>query len=574
MTLLQENIQGYADAKIPLEGVWLDIPYMDGFADFSVNETAFPGLAEYTNELKKQNKRMIVIVDAGISADDPNNTYFRDALTKNALIRSSIDVSEDTFGGVLVSHVWPNKTVFLDFFSDDAADIWNRGLKKLYEKVPYDGLWLDMNEATSFCNGECPKWTPPNDTASTKRRLTEELSNVNPNFEKHAIKEGPVSIRRSAAKFMVVDDDEDQGFTNHTWYMSAKSQDDNSTYFLPFIPGRVNLDNMTMSLNATHPSNNMTEYDVHSLFGHLEAKRTREFLLNESMSANPRNRTFTLSRSTFAGSGQYTQHWLGDNHRTWDDMKWSIAGVMNFNMFGIPMVGPDTCGFFSKGLEEEQELCARWIQLATFYPFARQHKDASGGGHDIEPWRLPEALQTWAKDAINDRYQYLRHMYTCLFEASKYGRTCFDPLLFHYPEDDEVYKDIEHTFLVGDALKVSPVLKSSNDTFKSYFPAGGDWVSMQNYSDIVKLDDPTKGQYVDLDATLKTVNVHLRPGHIIPKQTNKDGEFNSTEDMMLHAPLSLIVNRDMQGHATGKLFLDDGYTLKQLEAENYEHYDF
>jgi len=436
---------------------------------------------------------MIVIVDAGISADDENNQYFRDALSKNALIRSSINVSEETYGGVLVSHVWPNKTVFLDFFSDDAADIWNKGLKDLYGKVPYDGLWLDMNEATSFCNGECPSWTPEptNDTVSPKRRLAE-------------------------AKFMVIDDD-DEGFTNHTWYMSAKNQDDNSTYFLPFIPGKVNLDNMTLSLNATHPSNGLSEYDVHSLFGHLEAKRTHEFLRNESMAANPRNRSFTLSRSTFAGSGQYTQHWLGDNHRTWDDMKWSIAGVMNFNMFGIPMVGPDTCGFFSKGLPEEQELCARWIQLATFYPFARQHKDATGGGQDIEPWRLPEALQTWAKDAINDRYQYLRHMYTCLFEASKEGKTCFDPLLFHYPEDDEVYKNIEHTFLVGDALKVSPVLSSSNETFKSYFPAGGDWVSMQNYSDIVKLNDSTKGQYVDLDATTKTVNVHLRPGYMVPK---------------------------------------------------------
>jgi alpha-glucosidase len=63
---------------------------------------------------------------------------------------------------------------------------------------------------------------------------------------------------------------------------------------------------MTMSLNATHPSNNMSEYDVHSLFGHLEAKRTREFLLNESMGANPYTRPFINSRSTFAGSGQYT----------------------------------------------------------------------------------------------------------------------------------------------------------------------------------------------------------------------------------------------------------------------------
>jgi alpha-glucosidase (family GH31 glycosyl hydrolase) len=54
-------------------------------------------------------------------------------------------------------------------------------------------------------------------------------------------------------------------------------------------------------------------------------------------------------------------------------MRLSIAGVMNFNMFGIPMVGPDTCGTFSaqSDLAEDQEICTYWIQLATFYPFAR-----------------------------------------------------------------------------------------------------------------------------------------------------------------------------------------------------------
>jgi alpha-glucosidase (family GH31 glycosyl hydrolase) len=50
-------------------------------------------------------------------------------------------------------------------------------------------------------------------------------------------------------------------------------------------------------------------------------------------------------------------------------MKHSIAGVMNFNMFGIPLTGPETCGFFGTDLMDE--LCGRWIQLATFYPLAR-----------------------------------------------------------------------------------------------------------------------------------------------------------------------------------------------------------
>lgn len=52
-------------------------------------------------------------------------------------------------------------------------------------------------------------------------------------------------------------------------------------------------------------------------------------------------------------------------------MKYSIAGIMNMNMFGIPLVGADVCGFFGK--TRDSEMCGRWIQLATFYPFARAH---------------------------------------------------------------------------------------------------------------------------------------------------------------------------------------------------------
>jgi alpha-glucosidase (family GH31 glycosyl hydrolase) len=138
-----------------------------------------------------------------------------------------------------------------------------------------------------------------------------------------------------------------------TWYNSWSDADGkalDSTYSLPFSPGPVNMDHMSLSLNATHVDGS-TEYNLHSLFGHSEGMQTHRILTNETY--NPKmasslkdKRTFLLSRSTFAGSGKYVQHWLGDNHRNWDNMKWSIAGVMNFNMFGIPMVGPDTCGFF------------------------------------------------------------------------------------------------------------------------------------------------------------------------------------------------------------------------------------
>ncbi len=71
-----------------------------------------------------------------------------------------------------------------------------------------------------------------------------------------------------------------------------------------------------------------------------------------------------------------------------------------------------------------------------------------------------------AKDALFDRYQYLRHMYTCLFEVNQWGGSCIDPLFYYYPDDDNLFVNIEESFMVGGALKVSPILNPGvTDTF-------------------------------------------------------------------------------------------------------------
>jgi len=161
-----------------------------------------------------------------------------------------------------------------------------------------------------------------------------------------------------------------------SWYSSVPNQSQKSTYNLPFISGQVNPDNMAMSLNATHPSNGLYEYDVHNLFGHMMSKTTNNFMT--STYANPDNRPFILTRSSFSGTGQFASHWLGDNWRDWNYMKYSVAGMMNMNMFGIPHVGADVCGFF--GQTRDDDMCSRWIQLATFYPLARAHQNLTYNG--------------------------------------------------------------------------------------------------------------------------------------------------------------------------------------------------
>lgn len=258
---------------------------------------------------------------------------------------------------------------------------------------------------------------------------------------------------------------------------------------MPFIPGYSNggnLDNNTLSLNATHPGlNNETEYNLHNLFGKMMGKRTYEFLTDSKQYVNSDKRPFILSRSTFPSSGKEVSHWLGDNKREWAYMNYSIAGIMNFNMFGIPHTGADVCGFF--GEMRDDDMCSRWIQLATFYPLARAHQNLTwngGASEPSEPYRLVEPYLTYAKNSIHDRYQYLRHMYTCLFESNQWGGSCFDPLFYYFPTDDNLFESIESSFMVGGALKVSPVLSPNTTHFQSYFPAGK-WVSLKNFSEII-----------------------------------------------------------------------------------------
>jgi len=248
------------------------------------------------------------------------------------------------------------------------------------------------------------------------------------------------------------------------------------------------------------------------------------------------------------------------------------------NMFGIPMSGPTACGF--AGATVDGELCGRWYQLASMLPLARNHVGDITNG-DTQPYTLAQPYASWAKSALLTRLTYVRHIYTCLFAASQEGGSCVEPLLFHFPDDLYTFdpSNTENSFMLGDALKVAPVLQSKADArsdqmFRTYFPIGN-WVDMSNYATIY--GNQQRGQWLEIKAPegeTETIKTFLREGWMIPHQPQPTGAPFLTTSAIKGAPLDLVANPDPAGWAQGKIFMDEQDSVKDIEDGNYEYYQF
>lgn len=68
--MVRENVDKYNENKIPLDGIWFDIPYMKQFASFTVDtEDRYKFDKEVAKSWQAANKKLIPVIDAGLSSN-------------------------------------------------------------------------------------------------------------------------------------------------------------------------------------------------------------------------------------------------------------------------------------------------------------------------------------------------------------------------------------------------------------------------------------------------------------------------------------------------------------------------
>ncbi|CAH8477884.1 unnamed protein product [Schistosoma bovis] len=327
----------------------------------------------------------------------------------------------------------------------------------------------------------------------------------------------------------------------------------------PFVPKILgnSLYDKTICPSALHY--NTTHYNLHNMYGYDEARVTHNVLTRMF----PDKRPFILTRSSFAGTGLYATHWTGDVLSNWDSLKTSVVQIINFNMFGIPMVGADICGFTGNTTEE---LCVRWSQLGAFYPFSRNHNEDEAMDQDPAYWSKDSTKAI--KESLKLRYHLLPYIYTLFYRSYLNGTTVARALAFEFPEDLATHK-VDSQFMLGSCILVTPVLDEGRTFVEGYVPSG-EWIELSTGKRYF-----SRGTWKYFDAPLNVIPISIRCGCIVPIQVSAE-----TTDIARRKGFGLFVilsstddGSSAAGQritASGELFWDNGDDANL----NYVHVKF
>ena len=509
---IRDVYENFVSYELPIDTFWADIDILQDYRIFTLNEKNFKDLPNLIYELHQNHYKFVPIVDIGFPVKEEDE-FYRIGKETNAFIKSNY-TNQD-----LISYVWPGNAVFPDFFSKAGNDLWSYAMEKYYQIVKYDGIWLDMNEPTMI-------WIPDVNRG--------ELLPDNYTF------------------------DENKNRYEH----------------IPYVPGyrdeHLNIRSKTLSENSYSNIINENEFLYGYNFRPLMSY-TQNMITNSNLIRILKKRVFILSRSTALSHGRYGFHWLGDNSAQYSAMRNGVNGIYQFQIYGVPMTGDDICGF---NFDSWDKICARWMSLGMFFPFARNHN--SIGRRSQEPFAFGRDSLTYksSKLALNMRYSLLRYFYTNLFQISLGEKgSFFHPLFFKYHSDENTIKDMAESFMIGDAFLVYPIYKDETDDIEVYMPKD-DWSFFPNGT-TYKTKGDWEGGKIKLSGEFSIIHIFMRGGQIFPYQ-NTFNKFIANTYSLHKEKTALYIIPDSENHiACGDLIFDnDEFDTLANGNYYYIHIDF
>ncbi|MBK9991619.1 MAG: glycoside hydrolase family 31 protein [Verrucomicrobia bacterium] len=146
-SMVEKVVATYRAHDLPLDAVYLDIHYMNGFRSFTWDRSRFPDPKGLTERLAAQGVRVVTIVDPGIkhqphAATEPGYTVY-DSGTADGHFLKRKD------GSTYIGSVWPGKAVFADYTREQTR-LWWGNLHAEFLDQGVAGFWNDMNEPSDF----------------------------------------------------------------------------------------------------------------------------------------------------------------------------------------------------------------------------------------------------------------------------------------------------------------------------------------------------------------------------------------------------------------------------------------
>jgi alpha-glucosidase len=138
---VRDLVKTFREKDIPLDAVYLDIHYMDGYRVFTFDRTRFPNPKQLVSDLQAQGVRIVPIVDPGVKRDAEYDVY-KDGVNHHYF-------SQYIDGTIYHGDVWPGSSAFPDFTNTQVRTWWGKR-HQFYTDLGIEGVWNDMNEPSVF----------------------------------------------------------------------------------------------------------------------------------------------------------------------------------------------------------------------------------------------------------------------------------------------------------------------------------------------------------------------------------------------------------------------------------------